>query len=141
MGPYKRRWFVCVWMQSEGASFVPSPAVCVLRGLMSKQEEVSDGLGMHLWDTTTGELSVRPSVRPSIYLPHFTLTHTQPHTHTNCHLHNTAAVCLHFPSALHGCSVDSSLLPASYVPASCLHLLTPTHAHTYTNPYTHARKL
>lgn len=37
---------VCVW--KEGVSFVPSPAVCVHRGLMSKQEEVSDGLGTHL---------------------------------------------------------------------------------------------
>lgn len=53
---------VCAWIQTEGASFVPSPAVCVLRGLMSKQEEVSDGQGTKLWDITTGELSVCLSV-------------------------------------------------------------------------------
>lgn len=33
---------VCV---REGVGIVPSPAVCVLRGLMLKQEEVSDGPG------------------------------------------------------------------------------------------------
>lgn len=48
---------------------------------MSKQEEVSDSLGMHLWDTTTGELS--------------------PETHINFYLKShSSAVCLHFPICL-----------------------------------------
>lgn len=77
--------------------------VCVFRALMSKMEEVSDDLRMHLWDTTTGELS---------------------YAHTNAHfyLYVTAAVCLHSLCTLHGCSVNTSLLPAEFLFAFCLHL-------------------
>lgn len=54
-------------------------------------------------------------------------------------LYVTAAVCPHSPSAPHRCSVDSILLPAECVHASCLHLLAHTHTHTHRNPQAQAQ--
>lgn len=112
----------CVWMQREGASFVPSQLrVCVLGGgLMSKQEEVSDGPGTHLWDTTTGELSVSVSVCPLHPLSHPRRLSSIRHSSSLSSFPQRPAWMLsrQQPPSCRLCA-----------PVSCLHLL--AHTHTY----------
>lgn len=109
-----------------GCSFVPSPAVCVLGGLMSKQEEVSDGPRIHFWDTTTGELSVS--------VQHI---HTHPETHTQTTIDTSLQQFVFIPIA--SCMDAQStaaffLLSVCQVPVCiCWHIYTHIKNHMHTH--------